>query len=37
MAVILETGINEKEKMLDLHEDINITKENKMKSIDKNQ
>ena len=36
MAIILEMGINEKEKMLDLFEDINIAKENKMKSIDTN-
>ena len=37
MVLILETGVNEKEKMIDLMEEINITKENKMKSIDKNQ
>ena len=36
MAIILETGINEKEKILDLFQDINVAKENKMKSIDKN-
>ena len=36
MAIILETGINEQEKILDLFQDINIAKENKMKSIDKN-
>ena len=36
MAIILETGINEQEKILDLFQDINIAKENKMKSIEKN-
>jgi len=36
MAIILETGINDHEKMLDLFEDINIAKENKMKSIETN-
>ena len=36
MAIILETGINEQERILDLFQDINVAKENKMKSIDKN-
>ena len=36
MAIILETGIDEQEKMLDLFGDINVAKENKMKSIANN-
>ena len=36
-VIALETGVNEQEKMLDLFEEINIAKENKMKTIEKNQ
>ena len=36
MAIILETGINEKQRILDFMEDLSITQENKMKKIEKN-
>ena len=35
-AIVLETGINDQEKMLDLFQEINIAKENKMKNIEVN-
>ena len=35
MAVILETGINEKEKMIVPNDNLTIGKENKMKKTEK--
>ena len=35
MAIILETGINEKQRILDFMEDLSITQENKMKKLRK--
>jgi len=37
MAVILETGINNVQKMIDLEESLDIAKSNPIKSIGKNQ
>ena len=36
MAIILETGINKVQTMLDLDESLNIAKSNPMKSIERN-
>jgi len=36
IAIILETGVNEHQRLLDLVEDLNIAKDNKMKKIEKN-